>query len=271
MQVNEGDRAQVVASYSESGGVGKTTLALSLGVCSALRGHPTYLLDLDPRAALTKWMGVEPIEPGLHMGAILADANPEGWVSDLAVPCPWSQVDGALWIVPGARNVSNREADHQDYADVRLKLALAGLDPRAKVVVDMPNRQGGPLVGNALEAATDVLYACVPTDDGLDGVEGARTSVARFLTHRAQLGAPAGLREAGIVLGRWEDNVTSLDARRAEKELRAAYGDLVMTPYVPQRVIVRESRAAGVYYGWYGDKGKAVHDAMDAIAGKVLR
>lgn len=258
---------EVVAVYSETGGATKTTTAVSLAVAAALRGWDTVLIDLDPRAAATKWTDVQPKERGLDVSAILADPNPEGWAEELAVPARWEQVP-KLRIVPSGRAVSNREKTAEDHADVRLRVSLN--DIRAhKVVLDLPNRQGGVIIQNALEAADKVVYAGKLDEDGLDGVEGARTSVLRFKRHRATLGAVDRLHEAGIIIGAWRDTVPTRDARRAEEEFAAAYGDLVLDPKVPERVIVREARSAGDYYGFYG-KGQIVHEAYDVLAGKVF-
>ena len=72
--------------YSEAGGVAKTTTAVSLAMSWAEQGRQVVLIDLDPRAAATKWVDVEPTEPGLHIGAVIGNPDPTGWIQDLAVP-----------------------------------------------------------------------------------------------------------------------------------------------------------------------------------------
>jgi len=258
---------QVIAVYSETGGATKTTTAVSLAVCAAQLGCRTVLIDLDPRGAATKWLGVQPAEPWQHIGAVLGNADPTGWIEDLALPGPWPQVQG-LRIVPSSRSLSNREKAVEDHSDVRLRLGLDGVTADV-TVLDMPNRQGGPIVQNALTAATKVVYAAKLDEDGLDGVDGAALSVRRYRQHRLQLGAPADLTEAGIVVGAVRDTVMPLDSRRALAELDATYSDLLLRPLVPERVIVREARAAGQYFGFY-DRGTVVHDAYSALTRKVL-
>jgi len=257
---------EVVAVYSESGGATKTTTSVSLAVASAMRGWRTVLIDLDPRGAATKWLDAQPREPGLDVSAILADPDPDGWAEDLAVACQWPVPN--LRMIPSARALSNREKTNEDHGDIRLRLSLNGI-AADKVVLDCPNRQGGVIIQNAFEAADKVVYAARLDEDGLDGVEGARTSVMRFKKHRTALGAVDRLTEAGILLGAWRDTVPTRDARRAEDEFVDAYGDLVLNPKVPERVIVREARSAGDYYGHY-DKGRIVHEAYDALARKVF-
>lgn len=258
---------QVIAVYSEAGGATKTTTAVSLAVAACNLGHTVDLIDLDPRAAATKWLGVSPEREWAHVGAILAHPEPRGWVNDLALPSPWPQTP-QLRVVPSSRSLSNRERSTEDHVEARLLMALHG-STATVTVLDLPNRQGGPLVQNALTAATTVLYAAKLDEDGLDGVDGAVRSVRRYARHREQIGAPVHLREAGIVVGAVRDTIMTLDSKRALRELRSAYGDLVLDPMVPDRVIVREARAAGRYYGFY-ERGAIVHNAYASLATKVL-
>ncbi|MUN64659.1 AAA family ATPase [Kocuria sediminis] len=255
---------QTLMVYSESGGVTKTTTAVSLAMVAAAEGHQVVLVDLDPRAASTKWFGVQPSAEGMHVGAILGDENPEGWAEDLAVPSGWHP---NLRVIPSARNVSNREADRADHAELRLKISLTGLSADV-VVIDCPNRQGGPLTLSALNAADTVVYAATATSDGIDGVEGARRTVAQFRRHRQHLGAPDTLTEAGIVVGGVKETIMSRAAVASLEELRAT--GLFLEPLIPDRAIVQEVRISGEWYGQYR-KGARVLDAYTAIAKKVLR
>ncbi len=66
-----------------------------------------------------------------------------------------------------ARNVSNREAGRAHYAELSLLISLTGLSADV-VVMDCPNRQGGPLTLSALNAADTVVYAATATSDGID-------------------------------------------------------------------------------------------------------
>jgi|SRR5579875_853485 len=250
--------------YSESGGVSKTTTAVSLAMVSATLGREVLLIDLDPRAASTKWLDAKPKEDGLHVGAILGDENPEGWAQDIAVTSHWSE---NLRIVPSSRSVSNREADRADHAELRLKVSLEGVAADL-VVIDCPNRQGGPLTLSALNAADTVVYAATPSGDGVDGVVGARRTVDQFRLNRSRLGAPTRLREAGIVVGSVRETVMSRPAVASIEELREM--ELLLTPLVPDRAIVPEVRLTGEWYGNYR-KGQPVLDAYRAIAEQVIQ
>lgn len=255
---------QIIMVYSEAGGATKTTTAVSLAMTAALSGRKTILVDLDPRAAATKWLGVEPKGEGLHVGAILGDEEPTGWAGDLAVRSHWTP---ALRVVPSARSVSNREADRADHAELRLAMSLEGLAEDV-VVIDCPNRQGGPLTLSALTAADTVVYAAGPTTDGLDGFEGARKSVQRFKDSRRRMGAPDRLEEAGIVVGGVQTTVMARIAAASIEQLRDT--GMLLTPLVPHRTIVQEMRMTNEWYGQYS-KGEPVAEAYRQLAERIIK
>lgn len=259
---------QTVMVYSEAGGVSKTTTAVSVAMTAAEAGHRTLLVDLDPRAAATKWLRVSPTGEGLDVGAILGAKgdDPEGWAEDLAVP------SGPAWhpnlrVIPSSRSVSNREADRDDYAELRLRTSLEGAAADV-VVIDCPNRQGGPLTLSALNAADTVLYAATASDSGVDGVEGARRTVQLFTRSRERMGAPVALREAGIAVTRDGTGFLSLPEQDAIDELRNAGS--ILEPIVPHLAIVPEVRLAGEWYGNYR-KGTAIREAYASIMRKVIQ
>lgn len=244
--------------YSEAGGVTKTTTAVSLAMVAALSGFKTTLIDLDPRGAATKWIGSYPEESWQHVGAILADENPEGWAEDLAIDSGW---DDNLRIIPSSRSLSNRERDYEDHAELRLATALEGHTAEIRII-DCPNRQGGTLTQNALAASDKVIYAATANQDGIDGVEGAQESVAKFRKSRETIGAPCRLSEAGIVVGAVKETVMTKVSVKALERLRET--GLVLTPIIPNRTIVDQSRMTGEWYGKY-DKGEPVFAAYQQI------
>lgn len=249
--------------YSESGGVTKTATAVSLATRAALRGIPTLLVDLDPRAASTKWIGVTPSEPWRTVAAIIGDEEPIGWADDLALPCPWSE---NLRLLPSDRSLSVQERVQADNSEQRLSMALEGV-PESLIIIDCPNRQGGMLTQNALGAADGVIYAASASQDGVDGVVGARDSVARFIRSRQRIGAPVPLTETGIVVGNVADTIMTRVAKAALEDLTET--GLMLRPTIPRRTIVDQARMTGTWYGDY-EKGQPVADAYDKILDQIL-
>jgi len=250
--------------YSESGGATKTTTAVSLAASMASEGHRVVLVDLDPRAAATNWFGVQPSAPGLHVGAILAAPDPTGWAEEMAVPSGWFDT---LRVVTSDRNVSLREQENDPTMDARLRASLIDVEADV-IVIDCPNRQGGTLARSAFTAADTVVYAATPTTDGYDGVMGAQRSIEAFKTYRTQLGAPVTIREAGIVLGAVQETVMSRTAKSILEDLRDT--GMLLTPIVPHRGIVQETRLTNEWFGNYR-KGIPVADAYKSLSKQVLR
>ena len=124
-------------AYSESGGVTKTTTALSLAVACAEENpdDDVILADCDPRGATTKWTGATPVKEGLHIGAILGNEDVEGWADDLAV-----RLDKAggwpanLRVIPSARSVSTLSS----WSFVTRSFAFASVNSASNSCASMP-------------------------------------------------------------------------------------------------------------------------------------
>lgn len=260
---------KTVMVYSEAGGVTKTTTAVSLAMAAAVAGQRVVLVDLDPRAAASTWLRVEPRQRGYHAATLLSHDDGAEWISELLTATAWSP---QLTAIPSDRALSTREelGSPDGGADLRLRRALHGLENRTDLVIlDLPNRQGGPITRNALNAAGGVVYAANPTPDGVEGVAGARRSVDRFRASRREIGAPEQITQEWIVCGAWlHPAIPSTVDKAGIANLRAT--GLLVEPIVPHRTIVQECRAVGEWYGTY-PKGRAVFDAYRTIADTITR
>lgn len=258
---------QTLMIYSEAGGVTKTTTAVSLAMSAAQAGERVVLVDLDPRAAASSWLRIEPAKRGYHAATLLGHDDGAEWIDQLVVASSWSK---NLSVIPSDRTLSTREeAGSPDAgADLRLRRALHGLAASTDLIVlDLPNRQGGPITRNALNAVETVVYAANPTPDGVEGVTGARRSVDRFREGRREIGAPEQITREWIVCGAWLHPAIPSTVDKAGISLLRETG-LLAEPVVPHRAIVQECRAVGEWYGRYA-KARSVTDAYAKIAAQI--
>lgn len=61
----------IITSINAKGGCGKSTIAMNLASGLAMLGYDTLLIDMDPQAQVTQWLGAG---DGLRVGGTLASA-----------------------------------------------------------------------------------------------------------------------------------------------------------------------------------------------------
>lgn len=94
----------IIALFNQAGGVGKTTLTQNLGYHLSQRGHRVLLIDLDPQASLTSFMGLEPAElPKTLYDALLSETEGE------PEPLPIHENLYGLDLVPANLHLANAE------------------------------------------------------------------------------------------------------------------------------------------------------------------
>ena len=54
--------SKIIALFNQAGGVGKTTITQNIGYHISQNQQKVLLIDLDPQASLTSFMGLEPSE-----------------------------------------------------------------------------------------------------------------------------------------------------------------------------------------------------------------
>lgn len=238
----------VLAINSEKGGVGKSGLAGGLVAVMAANGCRVCAIDLDPRATLTAEL--DALNTGDLTVNDLLYVDPKTDPDDLP-PLQGLAADalrpaGEAWgsnvqVLAAERALGNREMDSTVNLEHRLRKSLEGVAELFDIVViDMPPRAGGKLVGSGLLAATHVIYPGTLDEDGLVGIQDARRTFRRMAetspTVPIEVGALRNIVPAKTNLAQLYD----------QKFLDEFGPEIVMPVAVPRRVIRQESRAACV-------------------------
>ena len=256
------DGPVVLAIDSEKGGVGKSGLAGGLIAVMAANGRRVLGIDLDPRATLTEELGAD--EGEYSVNDLLyedRDGNPDDLpeLSGLAAQAlrPASEAWGDyVRVLAAERALANRENDNTTPdLEHRLRISLEGVAEQFDlVVIDLPPRAGGKLVGAGLHAATHVLFPGTLNADGLIGVSDA------MRTHKFMARTnPKKLRKVGVLRNIVEPR-TKL-AKYYDDQFAKEFGQEMLDMAVPKRVIRQEARGACVPITAAADKP----DAKDLI------
>jgi len=159
-----------IAVANQKGGVGKTTSTVSIAACAAETGRRVLVVDLDPQASASRWLGVD-AEQGSVLDVLAGDAT----AREVLRPSTVERVD----VIPASISLVSveRALGGQPGAEMVLSRALADITGDYDLVLlDCPPTLG-LLAVSALVAAGEVL---VPVGIGsmeLDGVADLLRSV----------------------------------------------------------------------------------------------
>lgn len=140
---------KVVAVINAKGGCGKSTIATGLAAGLARRGLRTLLIDMDPQAQVTQWLGAG---DGLTAAGTLVAVF--SGTSTLGEIVQGTAIEN-LSFVPSAEvleEVGRRITDVEDYSTILAHLMVAIKDAFDVAVLDSPN-QISPIMENAIHPA----------------------------------------------------------------------------------------------------------------------
>jgi chromosome partitioning protein len=174
---------RVIALFNQSGGVGKTTITMNLGYQLASRGHRVLLIDMDPQASLTTFMGLDVGNQDKTIYDALISENEE--------PIPIYPDLHQMALSPATILLANAEQELvlAEQREIRLKEPLTVLqDQYDFILLDCPPSLG-ILSQISLVAATHVLVpiqtqfkALMGTDSLLQTVKKVQRRLNKTLT-----------------------------------------------------------------------------------------
>ncbi|MDH5510955.1 MAG: ParA family protein [Nitrospinota bacterium] len=241
--------ARRIAIAGLKGGCGRTTIAVNLASALALRGRKTLLVDLDPQAAATLCLGVEPGPEAATVYELLI--GQEDNLARAVVPT----LVRDLHLLPSVRRLYGAELELADEPDRAWK--LSGLLDRmdegySLVIVDCPS-SFGLLTLNALCACPEALVPVHGSSLSLAAVEGLMEVVEAV---NAELGVET--RVAGLAPN-MVDKRTGIHAA-AMKKIEGKYGKSLVRSRIRLDARLPEASAAGKPIQLFAPKSNAAYD-----------
>ncbi len=259
----------VVSVLSLKGGVGKTTAVLGLAGAAAARGLRTLVVDLDPQANATLALDVPPSEITVaevfddpHIDVVDAAIRPGGWVAELRGP---EGRPAVLDVMLGHSSLLRH--DTPDGAPGRLfRLARAFghlTEDYDLIFIDCPPSLAR-LTRSALVAADRALVVTEPSFFAVHGADRAFRAVQEERTHNPNL------QPFGVLVNRYDARL--VEHRFRYDELRELFGPLVLTPPLPDRIVLAQAQGMALpVQRWRTPAAREVGSAFDAYLDRLLR
>ncbi len=249
---------RTIAIANQKGGCGKTTTAINLSSCLALKGQKVLLIDLDPQSHATMGLNVE-CDPEKNIYHVIAPARTDSVkLGDVIVP-----VKENFDIAPSDTRLCavEQELAQVDGREKRLLDAIERLDKSYDfIVIDCPPSIGH-LCFNALRACSETI---IPIDMSLFSLRG----VAKLTDMMVLIEKSSGHEITPRAL------VTMFDARtRYSQEVlervREKFEDKVFDTVIRYNIRLRETVDHGLPIGDY-DKRAIGQKDYEALSEEVL-
>lgn len=164
----------VLTFFNHAGGVAKTSTVRDVGYVLGELGYRVLLIDVDPQANLTKWLGVDEdigLERTIYPAVIGAPDVEEGEEEDAELLLPEPIAAHGVSLVPSHLNVAivEREILSVFMGVMRLREAVRRLEGYDFVLIDPPPSLG-QLSALAVVAADRVVVPLPTNRKGLDGI-----------------------------------------------------------------------------------------------------
>jgi chromosome partitioning protein len=221
---------RILAVTNQKGGTGKTTTTVNLAAALARLGRRVLVLDLDPQASTTAWLGVRDGGTGL-LDALVAEDG--GSLAGLIRPGSAHGVD----LIPASAQLALAER-HLAAAlgGEKILLGLVRGLPRDRwdyLLIDCPPALG-QLTINALAAAGEILVPVEASTMAVAGLAGLLKTVAQARKHLNPDLAFCGIFACRV------DSRTVL-ARDVVAALRERFPEVALATAIRESVRLREA------------------------------
>ncbi len=226
-------KAQILAVANQKGGVGKTTTVFNVGAIAAEMGYRTLLVDLDPQAALTASLGLQPnrLSKSIYHLLLAKELDPEQVLV--------RDIRPKLDALPANRDLvrSDVELAQQIGREYLLQESLYPLRHEYDLILIDNGPSLGVLTINALTAADKVLIPLVCEYLALRGM-GMLIEIVRQVRDQTN----PNLKILGVLVNMY--NPKSLHSREVYEEAKRIFGPYVYEPPIPESGRFAEAAAA---------------------------
>jgi len=248
---------KVLAVANQKGGVGKTTTAINLSACLALKNRRTLLIDLDPQGMSTLGLG-KPKEKGQGIYQAMMNGR------DL-MDCILGTDLENFYICPCSPELAGVEAELYQL-DQREKRLITAVEKARKyfnfIIIDCPPSLGF-LTINALAAADSLV---IPVQTEFFCMEGIPDLFLTLETVRTYFNPKLAVE--GLVLTMYDER-TNLSKQVAE-EIRKSLKHILFETIIPRSVRLAEAPSFGKPIVLYDIKSKGA-EAYINLAEEIIR
>jgi chromosome partitioning protein len=136
----------IITVINAKGGCGKSTIAMNVAAGLALRGQQILLIDMDPQAQITQWLGAG---DGLRSEGTLATAMAGNQTLEEVIQQTHLLNLAVVASSEGLEELGRQITDTENYATILTRILAGATRQFDFVVIDSPN-QISPIMENAI-------------------------------------------------------------------------------------------------------------------------
>jgi chromosome partitioning protein len=235
---------KVIMFLNEKGGVGKTTMAATVGAGLAIMGYRVLLIDADPQGHLTLSFGLKKQHSLYDLLVRDSEFNDPGIVVPIspeqyAMPSP-QVTTGRLFLIPGNRETRLiASALESELFAIRKKMSELEQANVVDVVIFDTSPTPSNLHALIFLATQHIIYPTEVTYLSFDGLVASIQSTTGYSNKKRESGLEE-IKLTGIIPTKFRSK--TLEHQEKYRALKKGFGELVWHP-MPQSVIWEEAVA----------------------------